>query len=242
MPHFELIGHRGYPARYPENTLLGFEQAIEAGARYLECDVQLSADGIPFVFHDRTLDRLCGVEGAIHQLSAEQLERHSPYIPQRFGQRFRGIPMLRVERLVALLKQHPEVTLFLELKRGMLRSHSPQSAVAKIIAAIEIVRPQVVLISFSIKMLACAQQQGWSRLAPVLTQWYQLQQRSTLKLNPEWLFLDYLKIPPNCRSLSPKLAVYEVSDISDAQALAQQGVCWIETDSIAEMLAARSGL
>ncbi len=242
MPPFELIAHRGYPARYPENTLLGFEQAIDAGARYLECDVQLSADGVPFVFHDRTLERLCGTQGSIHQLSAEQLERHSPCNPQQFGQRFRGIPMLRLQRLVALLRQQPQVRLFLELKRGMLRTVTAEDAVARVIAAIETVRPQVVLISFSIKMLACAQQQGWPRLAPVLTRWYQLQQRSTLKLNPEWLFLDHRQIPPDCRALSPQLAVYEVSDIGVAQALAQRGVAWIETDSIAEMLAAREAL
>ncbi|MFT6916383.1 MAG: glycerophosphoryl diester phosphodiesterase [Motiliproteus sp.] len=244
MPPFELIGHRGYPARYPENTLLGFEQAIAAGARYLECDVQLSNDGIPFVFHDDTLTRLCGVDGAIHELSAEQLERCSPSAPEQLGDRFQGIPMLRLESLVALLRQQPQVTLFLELKQAVMHTPAAALGVARVLALIEEVRSQVVLISFSLKLLEHAQQQGWTRLAPVLTHWNESQQRSVLNLKPEWLFLDHLLIPPDlkCDSLHPPLAVYEVSDIDVARALAHRGVSWIETDSIGEMLAARDTL
>lgn len=244
MPPFELIGHRGYPARYPENTLLGFEQAIDAGARYIEADVQLSADAVPFVFHDRTLSRLCGVGGSIHQLSAEQLLRCSPFAPQAFGNRFRHIPMLQLDQLVDLLQRQPQVTLFLELKRGMMQTLAPALAVAKVLECIAPVRSQVVLISFSIKLLQQAQQQGWTRLAPVLTRWYQLQHRSTLSLEPEWVFLDHLKIPLGVGydAEAPNLAVYEVSNIRDAQALSERGIGWIETDSIGEMLALRDAL
>ena len=39
-----LIAHRGYPAHYPENTLIGLEAAIKAGAERIEFDIQLSAD------------------------------------------------------------------------------------------------------------------------------------------------------------------------------------------------------
>tara|TARA_R110002095_G_scaffold21625_2_gene23460 strand:- start:2708 stop:3448 length:741 start_codon:yes stop_codon:yes gene_type:complete len=238
MLSFELIGHRGYPSRYPENTLLGFEQAIDAGARYIEADVQLSADAIPFVFHDRDLTRLCAVQGTIHQLRAEQLLRCSPHAPEAFASRYKGIPMLRLDQLVKLLQRQPQVTLFLELKRGMLQTLAPALAVATVIELIEPVRSQIVLISFSIKLLACAQQQGWQRLAPVLTRWNQLGHRSVQALTPEWLFLDQQQIPQgvNYTAANPKLAIYEVSDINIAQALSERGVHWIETDSIGEML------
>lgn len=36
-----LVAHRGYQKRYPENTLLGFTKAIEAGAHYIETDIYL---------------------------------------------------------------------------------------------------------------------------------------------------------------------------------------------------------
>jgi len=61
----ELIAHRGYASRYPENTLPAIEAALKAGARHVEIDVQTSADHIPVLFHDATLERLCGVQGRI---------------------------------------------------------------------------------------------------------------------------------------------------------------------------------
>lgn len=55
-----------------ENTLCAFSGAIESGYA-IECDVHLSADGEPMVFHDDALKRLTGVEGFIHEQSAAQL-------------------------------------------------------------------------------------------------------------------------------------------------------------------------
>ena len=40
----KVLGHRGYRAKYPENTLLAFGKAFEAGADGIECDVQKCAD------------------------------------------------------------------------------------------------------------------------------------------------------------------------------------------------------
>jgi glycerophosphoryl diester phosphodiesterase len=47
-----VIAHRGYSGKYPENTLLAFEKAIEIGADYIELDVHRSADGKILVIHD----------------------------------------------------------------------------------------------------------------------------------------------------------------------------------------------
>ncbi|MEK7733824.1 MAG: glycerophosphodiester phosphodiesterase family protein [Pseudomonadota bacterium] len=63
----ELVAHRGYTLLYPENTLSAVRGAIEAGGRYVEVDIQLSRDEVPVLFHDHTLKRLCGVDGAVHE-------------------------------------------------------------------------------------------------------------------------------------------------------------------------------
>jgi glycerophosphoryl diester phosphodiesterase len=56
---FVIIAHRGSSSDYPENTYRSFDAAIDEGFRHLECDVQLSADGIPVVIHDGNLERVC---------------------------------------------------------------------------------------------------------------------------------------------------------------------------------------
>lgn len=52
-----VIGHRGYCAIAPENTLPSFRLALEAGADLVELDYHHSEDGVPVVIHDRILDR-----------------------------------------------------------------------------------------------------------------------------------------------------------------------------------------
>ena len=69
------IAHRGYhdlnKQRW-ENTLSAFDAAIENDYA-IECDVHLSADGVPVVFHDDTLERLTGEQGFIHEKTAAEL-------------------------------------------------------------------------------------------------------------------------------------------------------------------------
>jgi glycerophosphoryl diester phosphodiesterase len=71
------IAHRGYHdlnRRCWENTLSAFDAAMAKGFA-IECDVHLSADGVPVVFHDDVLKRLTGAEGHVHELSAAELGR-----------------------------------------------------------------------------------------------------------------------------------------------------------------------
>jgi glycerophosphoryl diester phosphodiesterase len=52
-----VCGHRGASGHAPENTMAAFREALEAGADWIEFDVQLSADGEVIVLHDDTLQR-----------------------------------------------------------------------------------------------------------------------------------------------------------------------------------------
>src|SRR5699024_6001791 len=60
-----VIGHRGAALHAPENSLAGFDTAAELGARWVEFDVMLSADGVPVVHHDHTLERTAGRPDAV---------------------------------------------------------------------------------------------------------------------------------------------------------------------------------
>jgi glycerophosphoryl diester phosphodiesterase len=69
------IAHRGYHdlnRQRWENTLSAFDAAIEKDYA-IECDVHLSADGVPVVFHDDTLQRLTGQEGSVFDKTGAEL-------------------------------------------------------------------------------------------------------------------------------------------------------------------------
>ncbi|WP_104167572.1 glycerophosphodiester phosphodiesterase family protein [Arthrobacter sp. SX1312] len=57
-----LVGHRGAAGTAPENTVAAFKDGRASGADFIEIDVQLSADGVPFLFHDDTPARTTNVE------------------------------------------------------------------------------------------------------------------------------------------------------------------------------------
>ncbi|MFM7282316.1 MAG: glycerophosphodiester phosphodiesterase, partial [Planctomycetia bacterium] len=73
MQASRLVAHRGHLARHPENTRAALADALSLGARRIELDVQLSRDGVPFLFRGRTLERLCGVAGVVHERTAPEL-------------------------------------------------------------------------------------------------------------------------------------------------------------------------
>ncbi|MDY3845676.1 MAG: glycerophosphodiester phosphodiesterase family protein [Eubacteriales bacterium] len=60
----------------PENSLLAFDKAVELGYG-IELDVQLSKDGVPVVFHDYTLNRVCGIDGRVCDFTAQELGKFS---------------------------------------------------------------------------------------------------------------------------------------------------------------------
>jgi Glycerophosphoryl diester phosphodiesterase family len=71
------IAHRGLhdaASGVIENTLQAAEAAITSGFA-IECDIQMSADGEVFVFHDDTLDRLTDTRGALIEMSAAAIRR-----------------------------------------------------------------------------------------------------------------------------------------------------------------------
>ncbi|MER5308626.1 glycerophosphodiester phosphodiesterase family protein [Streptomyces sp. NPDC002773] len=69
-----VIAHRGASSAAPENTLIAGEVARRGGAVWIENDVQPSKDGVPYVLHDRTVDRTTDGTGPIRSLTSAQLD------------------------------------------------------------------------------------------------------------------------------------------------------------------------
>ncbi|MCM2397610.1 glycerophosphodiester phosphodiesterase [Rhizobium sp. S95] len=102
------VAHRGYHdmnKQVWENTLSAFSRAVDAGFA-IECDIQLSSDSVPMVFHDHDLQRLCGLKGEVRERTAGELGMLS------IGGTADRIPTLR--QMLTLVKGR--VPLVIELK------------------------------------------------------------------------------------------------------------------------------
>ena len=71
------FAHRGFSAKWPENTKLAFEKAIETpGCDGIELDVHQTMDGVPVIIHDASLDRTCvNMKGFVRDYTLEKLEK-----------------------------------------------------------------------------------------------------------------------------------------------------------------------
>ncbi len=93
-----VIGHRGAAGRAPENTLSGFRVARDLGARWVEFDVRLSADGRCVLMHDDEVDRTTDGHGAVADLDLDALSGLDAGI--RFDPRFAGEPVPTLEEAI----------------------------------------------------------------------------------------------------------------------------------------------
>lgn len=72
---FIVVGHRGFPQKFPENSLSGIEGAIAAGRTRVEIDVHQSKDGELIVMHDETLGRTSNGNGMIAKLTYKEISQ-----------------------------------------------------------------------------------------------------------------------------------------------------------------------
>lgn len=110
------FAHRGFSGKYPENTLLAFEKAVEAGAQGIELDVQLTKDGEIVIIHDETIDRTTDGKGEVVSYTYEELKKFDASYIYRGQMGFNKIPTLR--EYFELIKDTDIVT-NIELKTGI---------------------------------------------------------------------------------------------------------------------------
>ena len=69
-----VMAHRGGSLEAPENTIESFKYALEIGSDIIETDIQLSSDGIPYIFHDDDLKRIPGIDKNFNELLASEID------------------------------------------------------------------------------------------------------------------------------------------------------------------------
>jgi len=235
-----LIAHRGYAALFPENSLLAVERALHEGARYIEIDLQLSADLQPVLYHDRDMSRLSGISSQILSLTYAELEKCTLHNPAMFGNKFRDVPIAHLQQLIGLIRLNPETTWFIEFKRISLEVFGVQAFLDAVLPLLDAVSGQVVLISYCEDLVQEALARGW-RVGLVRDHLPGPDWQHNLRLSPDYLFLNYktlagMNLQHERRRWQPvQVAVFEVADPELALQLMHSGVDLVETFAIAMM-------
>lgn len=105
--------HRGFSKEYPENTMLAFEKAIEAGATGIETDVQLTKDGVAVLCHDEYVNRTTNGTGPVNSYTYAELKELDA--GSKFNPKFKGLKIPTLDQLLSLAKEH-NIMVNIELK------------------------------------------------------------------------------------------------------------------------------
>lgn len=119
MKKILVEGHRGYAAKYPENTLISFEAAMDLGVDAIEFDVWLSAEKVPVIIHDGNCKRTCGIDSHVNNMNIAQIKTLTAHYPEKFGNQYAcmnvTIPTLE-ELLILRNAKRPDLLLGVEIK------------------------------------------------------------------------------------------------------------------------------
>jgi glycerophosphoryl diester phosphodiesterase len=121
MDRIFVEGHRGYCAKYPENTLISFEAALDLGVDGIEFDVWLTSDKVPMLMHDGNALRTCGVNKHLRDMTYEEAKTLEASYRGKFGDQYVGLgKQVEVPTLEELLQlcvaKRPDIVLGVEIK------------------------------------------------------------------------------------------------------------------------------
>lgn len=142
-----IFGHRGFPEKFPENSLEGFTYALEHHIDGIEFDVHLTKDQIPVIMHDETIDRTTNGTGEIRNFTLAELQRFHLENAEK-------IPTLK--EFLQLAAAYP-TQLNLELKTDRFHYPDIEEIVLAMVKHADLTKP-VIFSSFNLNTLKKCQQ------------------------------------------------------------------------------------
>lgn len=224
----KIYAHRGASFDLPEHTRAAYEAAIHQGADGFECDVRLTKDNVPILWHDPTMERTAGNTGDIAALTFSEIQDRYPQV--MLFTDFLELAMTFAKDL-AIETKHPvpsgrkiETVILNELN-----SHNDQIVKSGI---------EISLMSFSwfaIESLSRNQQRNTVMLLDG-TKGRILEKRSSAKtLGPS---IEMIKERPeiisDAKENGKRLFVWTVDEASDVEFCAQKGIDVLITNKPAQ--------
>ena len=236
-----LIAHRGYSSRYPENTLIAYQAAYDCGARFVELDLQLTADLIPFLHHDLSIKRIADVDEVICNINSTQLETHPAPYPQRFGDEFSNNRFTSFKIFCEWLKIHSDVTAFVEIKQESIDHFDLSTVMESTFKQIldTNTQSQCIIISFNHKAIEYTQKKSTMKTGWVLSAWNENSFKRLTILKPDFVFCEIDLLPEKNIDIwrgNWEWAIYNLDDVNSAISMANRDIQFIETNEIGTIM------
>lgn len=138
------IAHRGFSGAYPENTMLAFKKAIDAGCDGIETDVHMTKDGTMVLCHDEKLDRTTNSQGFIKDYTFHELCKVDAGI--KFDEKFKNETIPTIDEFLSYVKDK-NLVINLELKNNIVHYEGLEEQIIKKIYHYNM-RENIILSSF----------------------------------------------------------------------------------------------
>lgn len=237
----EWVAHRGQSANFPENTLQSVRQAIACGVTAVEFDVQMTADHIPVICHDISLERTAGEAINIAASNYDTLVHYCVGEAERLQGKFVDVKLPTLREMAALLQQSPQVTAFVELKDESIAQFGIEPFVKQVGEALAPIAAQCVLIADSLEALLQSRKLNGLPIGWIVHRWDDVDHLLAKQHAVDYLVISIehcLHRGHDFASDSWEWMVYETKDVNVASALFAQGIRYVESDDVSAVLSA----
>lgn len=234
----EWVAHRGYMARYPENCWRGLEAALEAGARWVEFDIQMVTPGRFILLHDADFKRTAGTDCRVFGLSEQALHALSVHEPDRFGSTYAPEPVASLEIVLERLAHFPNARAMVEIKEESIDYWGLEAVMQPLVKLLLPFAAQCVLISFSLAALTYTKRHSELEIGWVLRHYDSSSLELAHQLQPAFLICNHTKLPADqpVAAGTWQWMLYDITEPALARAWRSRGVQLIETGDIGRMI------
>ena len=219
--------------------MLSIRAAVEAGAHYIEFDVQCAADLTPVVLHDDSMLRTSAKPGDVLKLRFEELKAYDVSESERLGAKYSGVHVPSLSEVVGYLENCSDVTAFLEVKIESMLHFGRDKVLDQILPLVIPLGRRLVVISYDVEVLCLVKERSDVAVGWVVEPWSAKVPERVNELSPEYIFCNWEKVPKGKNKLWPggwHWVFYEVDCPEVALRLKESGAAMIESMAVAEML------
>ncbi|WP_041054318.1 glycerophosphodiester phosphodiesterase family protein [Vibrio owensii] len=173
-----LIGHRGVAGKFPENTKVSVQAAIDLGLNWVEVDVQPTKDNVLVVCHDHTVNRCSNGKGRVDQMTLSELKALD--FGRWFSDEFANESIMTLSELLELAAEN-DLNLNIEVKVDHHSANEVAQMVAQTLLDGPLPKERILLSSFSHDVIRALHEHCEGYRLGVLSEFFTRKDRLLLK-------------------------------------------------------------